>query len=273
MNNFKTTLTIFIITFFTHTAHADTLCLESELDPTNPYISYPGELDGGFLSRWWDMDYPILYQPGPTDGPWGGRGPIIIEYYREVALKSLVQEFNDLLDLDYATPRANTVYINQKSIVDGPLVITKPTVCHLQESVTAACGQPALIVAADDVIINLNKCTIHGCGVGADAIVVERGVKGVTICNGKIRDAGADGIHIYPQTNEINLINLDIKGCLDIGCFVGANRLVILDCEATYNQNAAFNFGPELKGARWEHHIINVLANHTGNCAYPKKKR
>lgn len=237
MNSFKIVVTLVTLIFY-NSAYPDTYYLLGEWNESiHPVITYHASLDGGFLSRWWDIDYPILY----TGTSWGwGRDNIIRMDYRDIALRSLLQEFIALLDTDFSVQSSNAVFISQKSIADSPLIITQPGVYHLQESVTAAYGMPAIIVAADNVLVNLNRRTIHGCGSGADAVIVKSGSKLVTICNGAIRDAGANGIQLHSDSHEINLIMLDIQGSLLNGFFGSANRLLILDCKATNNNEFGF---------------------------------
>lgn len=261
MYNSKIIATFFVIIFLCNYAHPDTAYLESEWNETiHPVISYHAELDASFLSKWWDINYPLLYASGATTGPWGGRVGKLLVNNRQIALRNLVQEFISLLDFDYSMHNPNSIYINQASIAHGPLVITEPgVVCHLQESITAARGKPAIIVAADNVIINLNKFTLRGYGKGADGIIVKGGVKWVTICNGKIRDAGAHGIHTRAQTDEVNLIELDIQGSLEMGILVNSNRMLVLDCVTTYNNEAGFR-----AESGKERLLINCLSHSNG---------
>ncbi len=216
--------------------------MESDWNETvHPLISYHADLDPGFLSRWWDIDYPILYVE-TTGGPWGRKSEAIVTVNnRTIAVWFLVQEFISLLGFD-STYNSDAMFIEQKSIADGSLIIRKSGIYHLKESITAVRGMSAIIVEADNVIINCNGFTIHGCDSGADAVVVKGGTQRVTICNGNIRDAGANGLHVHSHSQDINLIALDIQNSLANGFLISSNRILILDCKGTYNKGNGFMF-------------------------------
>ncbi len=115
-----------------------------------------------------------------------------------------------------------------------PFSIEKPGSYYVTRDLTMASSGNGIIIAADDVTIDLNGFTLRGGDTGAAGISnagVER--TNLTIRNGVIRDWTSDGIQLEPARHGL-IENVQAFSNTGVGVFVG-NEFILRNVEAREN--------------------------------------
>ena len=121
-----------------------------------------------------------------------------------------------------------------------PYTISQSGSYYLARNVTATASAVGIIIAADDVTVDLNGFALNGAGVGTKGIDVPAARKNLTIRNGTVRGWTQGGVRADFATNCI-LEKLRASGNTGgslVGALVAGNGSLITDCVAASNTSS-----------------------------------
>jgi len=120
-----------------------------------------------------------------------------------------------------------------------PYTISTPGSYYVTNDLTGAAGSDGIIIAAEDVTIDLNGYTLRGVPGSGHGIYNDIGVTryNLRIHNGTVRGWGGDGIYTL---NYYNCQFEDLKLCQNISSGMRSGHAIVRGCSANENGDRGF---------------------------------